>query len=66
MICFQVDRQSILNGTVNSWKIRKRQCLKKRPELRHRWNVVFLMDNARPHIALATKEKLKDFGLEVI
>ena len=40
--------------------------LKKRPELRHRRNVVFHMDNARPHVALATKEKLKDFGWEVL
>ena len=35
-------------------------------ELRHTRNVIFHMDNARPHVALATKEKLKDFGWEVL
>jgi len=38
----------------------KKVVLKKRPELRR--NVVFQMDNARPHVALATKQKLKGFS----
>ena len=44
----------------------KKAVLKKRPELRHRRNVVFHMDNVRPQVALGTKEKLKDFGWEVL
>jgi len=42
----------------------KKAVLRKRPELRR--NVVFHIDNARPHVALATKQKLKDFGCEVM
>jgi len=38
--------------------------LKKCPELIR--NVIFHMDNAKPHIALATKQKLKDFGYKVM
>lgn len=44
----------------------KEAVLRKRPELRYRRNVVFHVDNARPHVALATKQKLKNFGWEVM
>ena len=53
MTCFQVDRQSIPNGTVNYLK---KAALKKHPELRR--NVVFHMDDAVPHVALEINQKL--------
>jgi len=38
----------------------KKAVLKIHPELRR--NVFFYIDNARPHVALVTLQKLEDFG----
>ncbi|XP_067210000.1 histone-lysine N-methyltransferase SETMAR-like [Linepithema humile] len=40
----------------------KQAIAKKRPELANRKGVVFHHDNARPHTALVTKQKMKSFG----
>ncbi|KAL0841534.1 hypothetical protein ABMA28_015204 [Loxostege sticticalis] len=39
---------------------------RKRPELINRRGVVFHHDNARPHTSLATQQKLREFGWEVL
>jgi histone-lysine N-methyltransferase SETMAR len=44
----------------------KRAVAEKRPELANRKGVVFHHDNAKPHTALVTKQKLKSFGWEVM
>ncbi|KAG5309958.1 SETMR methyltransferase, partial [Acromyrmex insinuator] len=38
----------------------------KRPELINRKGVVFHHDNARPHISLMTRQKLRELGWEVL
>lgn len=38
----------------------------KRPELANRKGVVFHQDNARPHTSLTTRQKLREFGWEVL
>ncbi|KAL0895718.1 hypothetical protein ABMA27_011790 [Loxostege sticticalis] len=44
----------------------KQKVERKRPELIHRRGVVFHHDNARPHTSLATQQKLREFGWEVL
>jgi len=39
---------------------------RKRPELINRRGVVFHHDNARPHISLMTRQKLRELGWEVL
>lgn len=38
----------------------------KRPELANRWGVVFQHDNAKPHSSLRSRQKLTEFGWDVI
>ncbi|EZA50238.1 Histone-lysine N-methyltransferase SETMAR [Ooceraea biroi] len=38
----------------------------KRPELANRKGVVFHRDNARPHVSLTTRQKLLEFGWDVL
>lgn len=38
----------------------------KRPELANRKGVVFQQDNVRPHTSIATRQKLRELGLEVL
>ncbi|EZA55050.1 Histone-lysine N-methyltransferase SETMAR [Ooceraea biroi] len=38
----------------------------KRPELANRKDVVFHQDNARPHVSLTTRQKLLEFGWDVL
>jgi len=38
----------------------------KRPELSNRYGVVFHQDNARPHVSLTTRQKLLQFGWDVL
>ncbi|XP_055635142.1 histone-lysine N-methyltransferase SETMAR-like [Toxorhynchites rutilus septentrionalis] len=40
--------------------------MKKRPSLINRGRIVFHQDNARPHTSLATRQKLRELGLEVL
>ncbi|KAJ0175787.1 hypothetical protein K1T71_008946 [Dendrolimus kikuchii] len=44
----------------------KQKVERKRPELINRRAVVFHHDNARPHTSLATQQKLRKFGWEVL
>ncbi|KAJ0183521.1 hypothetical protein K1T71_001497 [Dendrolimus kikuchii] len=44
----------------------KQKVERKRPELINRRGVVFHHDNARPHTSLATQQKLREFGWEVL
>ncbi|KAJ0174850.1 hypothetical protein K1T71_009958 [Dendrolimus kikuchii] len=44
----------------------KQKVQRKRPELINRRGVVFLHDNAKPHISLATQQKLREFGWKVL
>ncbi|KAJ0173872.1 hypothetical protein K1T71_011021 [Dendrolimus kikuchii] len=44
----------------------KQKVERKRPELINRRGVVFHHDNARPHTSLATQQKLREFGFEVL
>ena len=44
----------------------KQAIKKKRPELINKKGAVFHHDNARPHIALVTRQKLSEFGWEVL
>ena len=47
--------------------MRLKQAIKqKRPELINKKCVVFHHDNARPHISLVTRQKLKKLGWEVV
>ena len=39
---------------------------RKRPELINRRGVIFHHDNARPHTSLMTRQKLREFGWEVL
>ena len=46
---------------------RLRQAIEKtRPELINRKGVVFHRDNARPHVSIATRQKLRELGWEVL
>ena len=44
----------------------KQAIKKKRPELINKKGVVFHHDNARPHISLVTRQKLRELGSEVL
>lgn len=44
----------------------KQAIQEKRPELINRKGVVFHHDNARPHTSLVTRQKLREFGWEVL
>ncbi|TLM46186.1 hypothetical protein FEC26_18845, partial [Acinetobacter baumannii] len=44
----------------------KQEVERKRPELINRRGVVFHHDNARPHTSLATQQKLRELGWEVL
>jgi len=59
------------NQTINSELYCELQRLqqaieRKRPELINRRGVVFYHDNARPHISLMTRQKLRELGWEVL
>jgi [histone H3]-lysine36 N-dimethyltransferase SETMAR len=44
----------------------KQEVERKRPELINRRGVMFHHDNARPHTSIATQQKLREFGWEVL
>jgi len=79
MLCIWWDCKGIAyyellpqNQTINSEKYCSQlDCLKaaideKRPKLSNRHGVVFHQDNARPHISLTTRQKLLQFGWDVL
>ncbi|XP_061722930.1 histone-lysine N-methyltransferase SETMAR-like [Cydia pomonella] len=57
-----------INSTIYCQQLtRLKQAMEKiRPELINRKGVVFHHDNARPHISLVTRQKLIEFGWEVL
>lgn len=79
MLCVWWDFKGIVyyellpqNQTINS----ERYCAQldrlkaaideKRPELANRYGVIFHQDNARPHVSLTTRQKLLEFGWDVL
>lgn len=79
MLCVWWDWQGVLyyellpsNQTINSEKYRlqldelKKQIERKRPALANRKGVVFLQDNARPHVSLTTRQKFLELGWELL
>lgn len=79
MLCVWWDWKGILyyellpnNETINSEKYclqldeLKTAIEQKRPELANRKGVVFHQDNARPHVSLTTRQKLLEFGWDVL
>lgn len=57
-----------INSTIYCQQLmRLKQAMEKnRPELINRKGVIFHHDNARPHISLVTRQKLREFGWEVL
>lgn len=79
MLCIWWDSKGVVyyellpqNQTINSNKYCSQlDCLKaaideKRPELSNRNGVIFHQDNARPHVSLVTRQKLLQFGWDVL
>lgn len=44
----------------------RKAIVEKRPSLANRKGAIFHYDNARPHVAMMTQQKLKEFGWEVL
>jgi len=76
-VCVWLERNRSLRAAAawsNNWfylycQQLKRLCQaieRKRPELINKKNVVFHYDNARPHISLATRQKLREHSWEVL
>lgn len=79
MLCIWWDWKGVLyyellpnNETIDSEKYcsqldkLKTAIEQKRPEIANRKGVVFHHDNARPHVSLRTRQKLLEFGWDVL
>lgn len=63
-----LPRNQTINSNVYCQQLTKldEAIKEKRPELANRKGIVFHHDNAKPHTSLATREKLLEFGWEVM
>lgn len=63
-----LEKNRTITANVYCQQLDRLMCalVSKRPALVNRKGVILLHDNARPHTALATQKKIKEFGWEVI